>query len=599
MMRGLLIVLSIFCVLVAAKPAGALTTDVLITHAQLGGSGTGTTTQEFVAISNSSDVDIDISGWCIRYADYLFTTISDLYCFDVAASADEVHISAKASAVVVSHTYPLAVNTSVTGLFKFASTSISGARGHIVLSNAQNEAIDTLAWDNKGSLPPTKPETLAASAPAGGSMLQRSSQSSSYIDTNNNSVDFMVRPSILPTALPLIDYEEPEEIVDICGTIDGIQETVPESYDFDEAGNCELKTLDQCSNIDHVQITIPENLLQDNAKQCYDALFDVCTNILGLQLDIPTGYRSLGNNLCKQITAKATLTISEILPNVSGIDTGREFIELFNPNFTQVDISDYYLKVGKDLEKQVSLPEMTILPGSYAVFYDAELGFTFLNTTTKIQLVYYDGSVINEIIPYEDPAEDMTWAYIDNVWQYTNNSTPGHENKTATEILGEQNEDKQVAACPAGKYRNPLTNRCRNIEEDVSVLGSCDADEYRNPETNRCRKIATVINSLTPCEIGYERNEETNRCRKITQESSLGPCAEGYERNPETNRCRKLLSDEVLASAVEEVADSQQNMSVYPLIATATAGGIAFGLYEWRVEARSIIRRVFDYFPKK
>ncbi len=597
MMKALVFAFSIVMSLVLHTPVDAIASDVVITHIQTGGTGTGTAGQEFVVIANNSTQDIDVSGWCIEYTDYTYVTFSDLYCFDVDTHADEVHMAARSHAVVTSQTYPLST-TSVTSLFANPLTSLSGTRGHIVLRNAVNEPVDVVAWDNKAGTPPAKPETLAAPAPTGGSMLTRIIANDIYTDSDNNSADFIVTNSVIPTADPLIDYNLPIEVVDLCGTIDGIQETMPVDYDFDEAGNCEPISLDLCANIVRIQLTVPPGSMQHEG-QCLDELQDICTNISGFQSDVPSNHRITEVGICKLLSPKSHLLITEVLPNSIGVDAGKEFIELYNAGTSTVDLSDYYLLIGKQLEKNIVLPAEMLEVGKYITFSDTELGFTLLNTTTKIQTKYYDGSLINEMISYENPADDVSWAYIDATWQYTNHPTPGEHNKSATEVLSVVTENETLVSCPAGKYRNPLTNRCRSIEEDVSVLGSCDNDEYRNPETNRCRKIATTISSVVPCEAGYERNEDTNRCRKLVQESSLVPCAEGYERNSETNRCRKMLSDEVLSTAVEAVADGQQNMNVYPLIATATVGGIAFGIYEWRVEARSILRRIFEYFPKK
>jgi hypothetical protein len=114
-----------------------------------------------------------------------------------------------------------------------------------------------------------------------------------------------------------------------------------------------------------------------------------------------------------------------------------------------------------------------------------------------------------------------------------------------------------VKKCAEGYERNPDTNRCRKIVDELeTTLAPCPVGYYRNPETNRCRKITTTTQAgLAPCPIGYERNPETNRCRKISNQQDcdegyeigftgtcVKKCAEGYERSAETNRCRKLVA---------------------------------------------------------
>jgi hypothetical protein len=296
-----------------------------------------------------------------------------------------------------------------------------------------------------------------------------------------------------------------------------------DGYDYDNAGNCEPTSADVCQNIEKVQLTVPL-YMSILANNCYSSELDACTNIENFQLDIPDGFRGIHDDSCKVINPKANIVLSELLANSMGTDTGNEFIELQNMSNMTVDLSDYSLAIGKNAEKILPLPETNVAPGQYVLFSDTDLGYTLLNTTTQVKLLFYTGEIVDEIIPYQDPNDDISWSLIDSVWQFTNIVTPGNANVPMAEVLGYtgQSSDDGLAPCPAGKYRNTLTNRCRNIEEDASVLASCEADEYRNPETNRCKKIAIATSTLTPCAEGYERNEETNRCRKIQDDAELG-----------------------------------------------------------------------------
>ena len=150
------------------------------------------------------------------------------------------------------------------------------------------------------------------------------------------------------------------------------------------------------------------------------------------------------------------------------------------------------------------------------------------------------------------------------------------------------------SSCGPGKYRHPLTNRCRNVETDVVTFAGCDADEYRNPETNRCRKISTAASLLTPCDATQERNPETNRCRKIlaSTDTALTPCAAGYERNPETNRCRKVIASAANTAVIGDVQNESQSTNNNRYIGLAAFGAvIVYGIYEWRTEIIKLFRR--------
>lgn len=577
----------------------AASPDVVIARLQTGGLGTGTTTQEFVNIYNNSTQDVDISNWCLKYTDYNDANPSVLTCFVVSPEMDQVRIPARSASLMASPSFIVPADTAITSVYTNTSTNMSSTRGHVTLFDSTGAIVDRLAWDNGASTPPKYPETHAAVAPSGGSMLTRFAENGQYIDTDNNSVDFVVAPSAPLSAAALIDYKEPVPVVDLCPTLAGIQEALPAGYDYDEAGNCELLSLDQCQNLAHIQLAVSDTMTRTDDGNCYDNALDMCKNIDGFQLTLPYEYRQLGES-CKRIVPAHDIRISEVLANSTGVDTGHEFIELYNNDLVPVDLSDYVLHIGKTAEKQVGLPEVVLQPGQFISFSDSDLDYTLLNTTSRIDLRYYDETFVDEIIPYQDPADDIAWALIDDVWQFTNQPTPGIMNASSREVLGSENgqSDDSLAACPAGKYRNPLTNRCRSIEADATVLATCDVDEYRNPETNRCRNIALVSTSLTPCQDGYERNPDTNRCRKITSEPELVPCQEGYERNPDTNRCRKLV-ESAAQQAVVEVEQSAQNMGTYAVAAVAATGIVGYGVYEWRSELAKFGRRFARLIVRK
>ncbi len=175
---------------------------------------------------------------------------------------------------------------------------------------------------------------------------------------------------------------------------------------------------------------------------------------------------------------------------------------------------------------------------------------------------------------YQNAEDTLSWALVDDVWIFTNQITPNGANKPYVESA--QNEVEGVtsvlAPCPAGKYRNPETKRCRTIETAVSLLTPCDEDEYRSPDTNRCRKVTTASSGLQPCDTGEERNPETNRCRKV---STLGV---------------KSQTD------IAEVADSKvENMAGKPnwgVLSATTLGTVGYMLYEWRRELKMKLYRV-------
>lgn len=278
------------------------------------------------------------------------------------------------------------------------------------------------------------------------------------------------------------------------------------------------------------------------------------------------------------------ITISEIVPNPSGSDSGAEFIELHNPTTDTISLPGCALKVGSD---QLNLSG-EILPNGYQAFYGLTLpnaagGRVELIMTTEEQVVDYPA----------DMKDDMSWSYYQARWQISEKATPGLANSiviTENNKTTDGGKGNSLGPCPAGKFRNPETNRCKNIVSTAS-LTPCKPGQVRNPDTNRCRSTATASSSLVPCKPGQERNPATNRCRSVAGTSrSLVPCKPGYERNPDTNRCRKATATST--SALTTPATTAQSKSNYIALGLVSLLALGYGAYEYRQSIAELLKRL-------
>ena len=322
---------------------------------------------------------------------------------------------------------------------------------------------------------------------------------------------------------------------------------------------------------------------------------DVCPNIEGDQQVVPSGMvlSEIGECVDRIII---TVNITEVFPNAPGSDTGKEFIELYNPNDFPVDLSDYRLYVGPQYENEYLFPLGTIIePLSYKSFSNSDIPFSLLNTSSKIALSLSDGTSISEVPAYQDPKEGQSWILIDGTWQYSTTPTPGSANVAG--IDGVQNVEVILQPCAANQYRSLETNRCRLISSSAGTIAACKDGQYRSEETNRCRNIATDAKIITPCEEDEERNLETNRCRKIVTANSPTPCKEGQERSPDTNRCKtvkKMPSSDygVLGAKVE----SGGNWYAFAAIGGVLLIAIGYAVWEWHNEIGKFLQKVRKSF---
>jgi hypothetical protein len=264
--------------------------------------------------------------------------------------------------------------------------------------------------------------------------------------------------------------------------------------------------------------------------------------------------------------------ITELLPNAVGSDTGNEFIEVYNPNANEtatLSLKGYKLAVGPTLEKVYILSEYILKPGEYKVYTNAELGYSLLNTSSRVSLFTPDGNIASEVPAYSAPPDGESWALIEDIWQYSGQPTPGISN-IKVESLDEEAAAK-VATASAPKPCAPI--------------------QYRSPETNRCRLISST-NSTTPapCKVGQERNEETNRCRNIATTAAT-VCKEGQEKNPETNRCRAVKQLSTAGYGIKGATTKQQGSMgwyMWAAIAGIVLLIVGYGVWEWREELKKL-----------
>lgn len=526
--------------------ANAVSKNLVISHVQAGAATgfTDASSQEFVTIYNNTAHDVEVTNWCLTNKND-----SSFACMKPVSDNQTLFLSAYGYMTFVSgafsQQYP---SYHVDVIFKL-SGAIVASGDTISLKDADGTIVDAVGWTSANSL-------------TGGTILQRQPVADSLVlqDTDQNSDFTRIKGLILPTS----GVYEVITLVDECNNIPELQEEIPEGYMKDAEGKCQI---DQCSNLDGLQTEIPEEYLRYSTKDCR------------------FNY--------------VTLKITEILPNAAGNDAGREYIELYNPTDREAFLINYVLKVGS---RTYTFPVgLKIGPGEYMAFYNDEMTFTFINTTSFAVLLGDDGSVISQSDPYSDPEDDMAWALIDETWQYTNQMTFASMN-IASIIEPEVDARQEHSSCASNQYRHPETRRCRLLVTAATTAAPCKDGQYRSEETNRCRKIALAGDTLTPCKEHQYRSEETNRCRNlVTKTSTLKPCNEGQYRSEDTNRCRKNPSTAATpaAFAVEPVTDT--NMTFVGWWALGGVGLIAlsYAAWEWRLETVSAVRRLLSFFTQR
>lgn len=527
--------------------ANAVSQNLMIAQVQAGATSgqSAAASQEFITVYNNGAHEVNVTDWCVTNKEKI------IGCLTPKVSNQTFYLPAHAYMVFASDNFllyhPNYIADVVFQTINATSGSITGGSDTITLKDANGLEIDALSW---------------STSLVGGTTLQR-----------RTGIDIMT----------MIDTDQPADFTKILGAV------LPAS------GVYEVITLiDECSNIPELQAAVPNGFLKNEADEC---IFDTCSNIDGLQINMPEEFLRHGANDC--VFDYVALQITELLPNAAGNDTGREYIELYNPTDRDAFLINYVLKVGG---KTYTFPYgLKLGPGEYMAFYNTEMMFTFVNTTSSAVLLGDDGSIVSQSDPYTDPKDDMAWALIDETWQYTNQMTFASMN-IASIIEPEIDDETGLSPCASNQYRHPETRRCRLLVTATSAVTPCKDGQYRSEETNRCRKIALAGDTLQPCKEHQYRSEETNRCRNVAVvASTLKPCKDDQYRSEETNRCRKITSTAIppAAFAVEPIADTGTTFVGWWALGGIGAIALSYAVWEWRLEAISAARKLLSFFTQR
>lgn len=490
----------------------AASPNIVISEVQTGGSGSGTSSQEFVELYNNSNKAVNVTGWEVVYSSASDVTQKTLVELDG-------QLAANGFLLLGSTVYTAPANTTLDATF---TAGLASDGGHIKVYDSSKALVDKLGWGMASN-----PETKSVAAPSGGTSAQRIvNEEQLLVDTDSNFLDFIT--SMQPN--PMGGWLEPIVVVP-----------------------------------DPQPITYP------------------------------------------------TVFITELLPDPSApaLDEESEFIELYNPNTESVNLSGYALQTGGSYQYSFIIPATTIPAGGYLTLYSKDTKLTLSNSGSQARVLAPDGSVIDETDPYTNVPEGESWALLSGNWSVSNQVTPGTANLSSVVSSSDDSAEGKGAlgSCPSGKYRNPLTNRCKMIEtapglkpcapdqyrnpltnrckKKVSATTSkaCAPGKYRNPATNRCKSFVSAATSLKPCNPGQFRNPLTNRCKKIGSGNNvLKPCNADQERNPETNRCRKVAGASI-NNPLTTAASTTSNPKVsYPILVIIGVLALGYGLFEYRVE---------------
>lgn len=220
--------------------------------------------------------------------------------------------------------------------------------------------------------------------------------------------------------------------------------------------------------------------------------------------------------------------ITELLPNPAppATDSDDEFVELYNPNSVQLDLTGYKLQSGASYNHNFTFNGQTIPAQSYAVFYVSETKLVLVNESGKARLISPDSNVISETDLYEKANDGQVWMWDGALWQWSITPTPGKPNtltlvaaKPAKTAAAKTTSAKKKSSA-AKKVKSATTKKSKKTPA-VAVAPIDDSGEAAVQPIHPA--VLAVVGGLALLYALYEyRHDMANFIYKLRRNRRLG-----------------------------------------------------------------------------
>jgi competence ComEA-like helix-hairpin-helix protein len=162
------------------------------------------------------------------------------------------------------------------------------------------------------------------------------------------------------------------------------------------------------------------------------------------------------------------VVINEIMPNPERADEQNEWIEIFNQNNFEVDLSGWKIKDKEGKTVSFVFPKNTkITAGKYLIFKRPDIKITLNNDKDGIEIINPNEEVVDSV-GYEKAPKNQSYNKTESGWQWSGNLTPGSANiissnnkeETEQNNISKNNQNSQPALAASAKGNIPnLSNK--------------------------------------------------------------------------------------------------------------------------------------------
>ena len=230
-----------------------------------------------------------------------------------------------------------------------------------------------------------------------------------------------------------------------------------------------------------------------------------------------------------------TLQITELLPNPAApqTDAADEYVELYNPNSTRVELEGYKLQTGTTYSHTYTFTTQAIGPNAYSAFYISDTGVVLANSAGKARLVNASGVIVSETADYTDAPDGQAWAWDGSSWQWTTEPSP---NMVNTMVAPDKTNDATASASATSKKtataKKSKTATSSNAKKVKAASTSADGQQKVGGSTAAEPKPATrslilaVIGGLAVLYGAYEyRQDIKNYYHRLVRDRKISRTA--------------------------------------------------------------------------
>ena len=192
------------------------------------------------------------------------------------------------------------------------------------------------------------------------------------------------------------------------------------------------------------------------------------------EINPPAGGENLKTETIKEKAKESAVypvgvVINELIPSPTGKDEEEEWFELKNISNQEIDISNWKIQDIIGSVKTYIFPEGTkIKAQSYLILTRPISKITLNNSGDGLQLIQPDNNVI-DAVSYKKAPTGASYSLISDKWTWTDQLTPGEENKASLieKSTQENSTNKQNLTASTASAVNNITNK-EGVEIDLS-----------------------------------------------------------------------------------------------------------------------------------